>query len=103
MSDDELSISPAPYLVTRRWVKERYRSAKSKSIAKRPAFPGDLRDASGPRIRLTRKPIGSLGLWPLAGTVAWIGSGFQGLTKSEDGPDCNEHRISSEFRADAGR
>jgi hypothetical protein len=24
MSDDELSISPAPYLVTRRWVKERY-------------------------------------------------------------------------------
>ena len=24
MSDDELSIAPAPYLVTRRWVKERY-------------------------------------------------------------------------------
>ena len=24
MSDDELAISPAPYLVTRRWVKERY-------------------------------------------------------------------------------
>ena len=24
MSDDELAIAPAPYLVTRRWVKERY-------------------------------------------------------------------------------